>query len=162
MPFSNRCVLYGHRFLVRWQTIDHQMQRFLRRYISCLSKSTNDSPNGAVKRGRLTWTSSRRQRATEKQLAETHGVLARRRTNAHGVLSNTLMEKACSWRDDGVSIKALQRNYGRSVLLRSPGQLLELLQRKAERAGGVRMSQDARQLKTSRTIMPPIASRRSP
>ena len=130
-----------------WQAI-RRLQRHLDRQRRA-NNPENYNPDGTVKKGRKVWQSSRRQRATEARLRHLHGQLARKRANAHGVLANGLLTQACGWRDDGVSIKALQRNFGRSVGMRAPGMFLTLVHRKAERAGGARIRQDARVLKTS-------------
>lgn len=74
---------------------------------------------------------------------------ARRRANAHGHDLNKLLSVARTWRHDGVSVKSLQRNYGRSIGARAPGRFMSELERKAERAGGKSLVQNARQLKTS-------------
>lgn len=108
----------------------------------------NFSGNGQALPGKK-WTVSRSQRNTEKILVRIQGTLARQRKNSQGVLSNHLISHAASWRDDGVSVKALQKRYGKSIGARAPGSFLELLTRKAERAGGSRIKQNARVLKTS-------------
>ncbi len=67
---------------------------------------------------------------------------------AHGRDTNFLLSKPWVWRDDGVSPKALQGRYGRSVSVCAPGHLISEPTRKAERAGGQRQIIDVRQLKT--------------
>lgn len=110
----------------------------------------NFAANGQVKvKVRLKWLTSRSQRNTEKVLVRVQNTLARQRKNSQGVLSNDLMAHARSWRDDGVSVKSLQKNYGKSIGARAPGMFLDLISRKAERAGGSRIKQSARVLKTS-------------
>ena len=108
----------------------------------------NFAANGQALRGKK-WHTSRGQRNSEKTLARVQGTQARQRKNSQGVLSNHLMAQAASWRDDGVSVKSLQKNYGKSIGARAPGMFLQLLTRKAERAGGSRIKQNARVLKTS-------------
>ena len=60
-----------------------------------------------------------------------------------------MLAQAQRFRHDGVSIKSLQKNYGRSVGARAPGRFMSELKRKAERAGGDSSSVNVRQLKTS-------------
>jgi hypothetical protein len=108
----------------------------------------NYDQRGRAKRGR-TWVVSRRQRQTEAQLRGTLGTLVRVRKNSHGRMTNHLLSKALAWRDDDVSLRSLQKNYGRSVGSRAPGMFMESLKRKAARAGASRRPQDSRQLKTS-------------
>jgi hypothetical protein len=83
------------------------------------------------------------------QLATAQARTAALRKNAHGRDINHLLSQARSWRHDGVSVKSLQKNYGRSVLARAPGYFMSELKRKAERAGGKSLAQSARELKTS-------------
>lgn len=56
------------------------------------------------------------------------------------------MSHARSWRNDGVSVRSLQKNYGKSIGARAPGSFLTLLTRKAESAGRTRRVQNAREL----------------
>lgn len=130
-----------------WQAV-RRLQRHIDRQRRA-GNPENFNADGTVRKGRKTWTRSRRQAASEAQLSRLQGKLARHRANAHGQLTNSLISKARGWRDDGVSVRSLQRNYGRSVTMRAPGTFLSLLQRKAERADSARISQDARVLKTS-------------
>jgi hypothetical protein len=71
------------------------------------------------------------------------------RRQAHGRDINMLLSQALTWRDDGVSPKALQKMYGRSISVRAPGHFMSELARKAERAGGQRQIIEVRRLKTS-------------
>jgi putative transposase len=108
----------------------------------------NFDEQGRAKRG-CSWTKSRRQVETEGRLRTLQSSLAERRNNAHGRDINNLLSKARSFRHDGVSVKSLQQNYGRSIGARAPGRFMSELQRKAERAGGSSTNIDSRQLKTS-------------
>jgi hypothetical protein len=71
------------------------------------------------------------------------------RKQSHGQDINNLLGQARVWRDDGVSPKALQKMYGRSISVRAPGTFMSALTRKAARAGGQRQVIDVRRLKTS-------------
>jgi hypothetical protein len=62
--------------------------------------------------------------------------------------TNFLLGRVRTWRDDGVSPKALQKRYGRSISVRAPGHFTSELTRKAERASGQRQIIDVRRLKT--------------
>jgi hypothetical protein len=64
-------------------------------------------------------------------------------------LTYKLLSKALHWKDDGVSSKSMQRNYGKSTGKCAPGMLMSTLTRKAERAAGSRTIIDIRSLKTS-------------
>ena len=109
----------------------------------------NFNADGTVKRGCRNWVASMRQRKVEPQLANLQRQEAVIRRASHGRLVNMLLTQARHWKDDGVSPKALQRRYGKSVGKRAPGFLMSELKRKAERAGGSRTLIDVRNLKTS-------------
>lgn len=104
---------------------------------------------GRAKRGARPWAVSARQRQVEARLAAAQTHAAECRANAHGRDINELLCKARRFRHDGVSAKALQKMYGRSVGARAPGRFMGELQRKAERAGGDSIAVNVRQLKTS-------------
>lgn len=108
----------------------------------------NYDAQGRAKRGR-SWVASARQRVTEARLRALQARTARQRANAHGRDINLLLERARHFRHDGVSVKSLQRNYGRSIGARAPGHFMSELQRKAESAGGNSSSVNVRHLKTS-------------
>ena len=135
------------------QVVAPQKQiRVLQRRIDRQRRAANPGnflASGVARKGARNWVTSRRQRSSEKSLERIQSTLARQRKCSHGVLSNELMSHALSWRDDGVSVKSLQKNFGKSVGARAPGAFLDALTRKAERAGGERTEQNARVLKTS-------------
>lgn len=108
----------------------------------------NFDEKGRARRG-CTWKASTRQQATQAQLRAAQAHTAEKRANAHGRDINALLSRARSFRHDGVSVRSLQKNYGRSVGARAPGHFMSELKRKAERAGGGSSSVNVRQLKTS-------------
>ena len=129
-------------------------QKIIRRLQRKVSRQTlannpeNFDENGRAKRG-CKWIRSARQRETENQLLALQAQTAARRANAHGRDINNLLGRARAFRHDGVSVKSLQKNYGKSVNARAPGRFMSELERKAERAGGASKSINVRQLKTS-------------
>jgi putative transposase len=108
----------------------------------------NFDEKGRAKNG-VKWVKSTNQRQTESRLRSVQAHTAEKRINAHGRDINMLLGKARSFRHDNVSVKSLQKNYGRSVGARAPGHFMSELERKAERAGGSSKSINVRQLKTS-------------
>ena len=112
-----------------------------------------NNPDNFDKKGRaksgVKWVRSKNQRETEAKLRSTQTHTAKKRNNAHGRDINNLLDKARSFRHDNVSVRSLQKNYGRSVGARAPGRFMSELLRKAERAGGSSKSINVRQLKTS-------------
>jgi transposase len=130
----------------------HDEIRRLQRHIDRQRRANNPAnyhPDGRAKKGCRNWVRSLGQLKAERRLAEMHRYEADVRRQAHGRDTNFLLSKARIWRDDGVSPKALQKRYGRSVSVRAPGHFMSELTRKAERAGGQRQIIDVRQLKTS-------------
>jgi hypothetical protein len=124
-----------------------QLQRQLDRQRRA-NNPMNFDAQGRALRGKR-WVSSKRQAGVENQLRDLQARTARQRANAHGRDINRLLERARHFRHDGVSVKSLQRNYGRSIGARAPGRFMSELQRKAESAGGNSSSVNVRQLKTS-------------
>ena len=108
----------------------------------------NFDEKGRVKRG-VKWVKSKKQLETQAKLRDMQTHTAEKRVNAHGRDINILLGKARSFRHDNVSVRSLQKNYGRSVGARAPGHFMSELLRKAERAGGSSKSINVRQLKTS-------------
>jgi hypothetical protein len=108
----------------------------------------NFDEKGRAKSG-VKWVKSKNQRQTQAKLRDAQTHTAEKRANAHGRDINMLLGKARGFRHDNVSVKSLQRNYGRSVGARAPGHFMSELGRKAERAGGSSKSINVRQLKTS-------------
>jgi len=109
----------------------------------------NYKPDGTIRKGRKTWNVSNRQKKDESRLTNMQRKEAATRNSSHGRLVNRFLTKARNWKDDNVSAKSLQKNYGKSVGKRAPGMLMSELTRKAARAGGKREAIDIRNLKTS-------------
>ena len=130
----------------------HAEIRRLQRHIDRQRRANNPDnyhPDGRAKKGHRKWVRSERQILAELELAELQRYEADVRNQTHGRDTNFLLSKAAVWRDDGVSPKALQKMYGRSVSVRAPGHFMSALTRKAARAGGQRQVIDVRRLKTS-------------
>jgi hypothetical protein len=135
-------------------TVDrpHAEIRRQQRHIDRQRRSNNPDnyhPDGRAKKGCRNWVSSQRQILAERKLAELLRYEADVRKQSHGKDINNLLSQARVWRDDGVSPKALQKMYGRSIGVRAPGNFMSALTRKAARAGGQRQVIDVRRLKTS-------------
>lgn len=144
-PLRLRGTYYG---VHRPQALIRRLSRHIDRQRRA-NNPDNYETDGRCKKGARVWHVSRRQRAAERQLTEHARHEAAVRKNAHGRLINQLLSQARSWRDDGVSPKALQKCYGRSVSVRAPGQFMTQLERKVERTGGNRKVIDVRVLKNS-------------
>jgi hypothetical protein len=130
----------------------HAAIRVLQRQVDRQRRANNPDnfhADGRVKKGYRKSVASQRQILAERKLANLLRYEADVRKQAHGRDINMLVSKALIWRDDGVSPKALQKMYGRSIGVRAPGHFMDELARKAERAGGQRQIIDVRRLKTS-------------
>ena len=95
----------------------------------------NYNPDGTVKKGARSWRRSARQKRVEAKLAELHRKQAAHRRSLHGQLANSILRLGDVVRLEKLSYRALQQSFGRSVGMRAPGKLVELLKRKAESAG---------------------------
>jgi len=130
----------------------HKHIRILQRQIDRQRRVNNPgnfNADGTCKKGAKKWIKSNRQIQAEYELKELQRVEAAMRKTAHGTLANTLLTKASIWKDDGVSPKAMQALWGKSISVRAPGILMNALERKAERAGGERVIINVRTLKNS-------------
>ncbi len=58
------------------------------------------------------------------------------RKTLHGQLANQILSVGVHIKTEKLSYKALQKNFGKSVGVRSPGMFVDMLQRKAASAGG--------------------------
>jgi len=92
--------------------------------------------DGTAKRGPGKWVRSRRYEARRKELAETERVLAARRKQSHGGFANRVLAMGDTIHTEDVSYRSFQKNFGRSVKVRAPGMQMQIIRRKAERAGG--------------------------
>ncbi len=81
---------------------------------------------------------SRRQRQTEKRLAENSRKEAAHRKTVHGQLANQFIAHGVVYKTEKLSYRAFQKRWGLkgSISIPAPRLFLSLLTRKAERAGG--------------------------
>lgn len=106
----------------------------------------NYDAKGRPLKGRLVWQKSKRYLARAAELADLERRLAAGRKADHGNLANRILRQGATVRLEALSYRAFQKNFGRSVKLRAPGMFVELLTRKAERAGGAVVELDTRRL----------------
>jgi len=113
--------------------------RRIQRAMDRSRRSTNPdnyNPDGTVKPGRKRWNRSERYKRLAAQRAENERRLAAERKRAHGELSNRILALGTTVRTEKLSYRSFQKNFGRSVKVRGPGMLIDMLRRKAESAGG--------------------------
>ena len=97
----------------------------------------NYTEKGEIRKGiKLVWNNSNQYFKTKNRLAEIQRKQAAHRKSLHGNLANRILSQGNQVKTEKLSYKSFQRNYGKSVGFRAPSMLVEMLRRKAERAGG--------------------------
>jgi hypothetical protein len=107
--------------------LQRQMDRQLR-----AGNPGNYDERGRVKKAgkdRLKWKQSKRYLATRRRKAERERRLAAHRKSLHGKLAHEIVAVGNTVTTEKVSYKAWQKQFGRSVGLRAPGMLIEILRR---------------------------------
>ncbi len=95
----------------------------------------NFNPDGTAKRGAREWRFSRRYVYTRAQLAELHRQQAAHRKSLHGQMVSRVLAQGNVIKLEKLSYRAFQRQFGKSVGFRGPGQFVSHLRRKAGNAG---------------------------
>lgn len=91
---------------------------------------------GKIKKGSKKWHQSNQYQAWQVKLSELQRKMAATRKAAHGRLVNQVISMGATIKTEKLSYQSFQKNFGKSVGFRAPGLFLEILRRKAERAGG--------------------------
>ncbi|MDD2677409.1 MAG: hypothetical protein PHP75_08105 [Methylacidiphilaceae bacterium] len=131
----------------RWK----ETRRILRR-MDGSRRSTNPEnydTEGRVKRGVKRWVRSERYKRRLRDLAETERRLAAARKTAHGNLANRILAQGKTVKGEKLCYRSFQKNFGRSVKVRTPGMWVERIRRKAESAGGGLLEIDPRKTRLS-------------
>jgi hypothetical protein len=113
----------------------HRAQRHLDRQHRTNSPECFNT-DGAHRKTRCGWLRSAAARRTGHRVAEQHRSLAEHRKTLHGQLANRLLGHGGDVACEKINYVAWQKNFPRSVRDRAPGQLVEIMGRKAESAGG--------------------------
>ena len=113
----------------------HNLQRKIERQRR-QSNPQNYLPNGKIKNGRHKWKKSNKQKENESQLRNLYQIVSSHRKSLQGKLINETLRMGNNFKTERVSRKWLQKNFGKSVGMRSPGMFVSGLRRKAESAGG--------------------------
>ena len=101
------------------------------------TKSESCNEKGKIRKGiKLVWSNSNQYFKTKNRLAEIQRKQSAHRKSLHGNLANRILSQGNQVKTEKLSYKSFQRNYGKSVGFRAPSMLVEMLRRKAERAGG--------------------------
>jgi hypothetical protein len=120
-------------------TPDTRKKRRLQRKMDRLRRATNPDncdEKGRIKKGRLHWKESKRYQATRRQHANTERKLAAHRKSLHGYLAHRIAQVGTTITIEKTSLKAWQKQYGRSIGFRAPGLFLAHLTRIVAKTGG--------------------------
>jgi putative transposase len=126
--------------------------RRLQRAMDRSRRATNpecSNPNGTYRKGTKIKVRSAGYKRRLQRRAETERRLAATRKKEHGELANTILGLGTLVKTEALSYKAFQKNYGRSVKVRAPGEFIDRLNRKAESAGGKLIELNSRCLRMS-------------
>jgi putative transposase len=92
--------------------------------------------NGTAKKGKRPHKKSNRYKATARKKREIERKQAAHRKSLHGQLVNRTLRLGKDIKTEKVSVKAWQKNWGKSIGFKSPSSFQSELIRKAENAGG--------------------------
>lgn len=96
----------------------------------------NYNQNGTAKKGKRHFKKSNRYKATARKKREIERKQAAHRKSLHGRLVNQTLTLGKDIKTEKVSVKAWQKNWGKSIGFKSPSSFQSELIRKAESAGG--------------------------
>ena len=125
-----------------------RLQRQADRSVRATNPQCFDERGRWIQGQRITTVSSRLKKLRI-QIAEIERTLQATRRNEHGQIVNHLLRQAKNWQTEGLSYKAFQKMFGKSVKNRAPGYFINHLKRKAESAGGRVVELNTRKLKMS-------------
>ena len=97
----------------------------------------NYNPNGAIKKNVKHWHLSKAYLRTRQKIAELHRRQAAHRQSLHGQTVNRVLAQGDTFKLEKLPYRAFQRQFGKSVGFRAPGQFVSHLKRKAVNAGAV-------------------------
>src|SRR5271157_615943 len=95
----------------------------------------NYNRDGSIKEGKKEWHFSKRYISSREQLAELYRKQAAYRKSLHGCQVNRILALGNVIKMEGLSYRAFQKRFGKSVGFRGPGTFVAFLRRKAENAG---------------------------
>ncbi|MFB2934356.1 zinc ribbon domain-containing protein [Aerosakkonemataceae cyanobacterium BLCC-F154] len=106
---------------------------------------------GTIKKGCKTWNNSRNYQKIRTAKANLERKLAAHRKSLHGKLVNEILALGNTVKLEKLSYKSFQKNYGKSVGKRAPGEFVSRLKRKAESADALVMEFSTKTTKLSQT-----------
>jgi hypothetical protein len=96
----------------------------------------NYNPDGTIRKGRKTWTKSKREQKVEDTLADIHRAMAAFRKSLQGALVHRVLRMGNRWVSEKVSKQAWAKFYGRSIGHKAPGMFETRIETLAEASGG--------------------------
>ncbi len=93
----------------------------------CRLQRRANNPDGTINRDKKTWHTSGRQCKTRTKLHELGHKQAAHRHSLYGKLVNQIMRMGAVIQLEKLSYRVLQRRFGKSVGMRTPGMLVEQL-----------------------------------
>jgi hypothetical protein len=108
---------------------------------------------GKVKKGFQKWNRSKRYLKTQAKKAEIQRRQQEHRKSLHGKLVNEVIRQGNHFKMEKVSVKAWQKNWGKQIGYKSPGEFQSRLVRKAESAGGQVDKLSCQETKLSQTCV---------
>jgi len=107
---------------------------------------------GTSKKGCNKWIFSKKYQIMRLQNLELYRKMAETRKSAHGNLANKILNIfGKTIKTEKLSYKSWQKNFGKSIGFRAPGLFVDILSRKAERAGGEVIEFNTRKTALSQT-----------
>jgi transposase len=134
------------------QKVIRKLQRQLERGRRA-NNPDNFNPNGTVKKSYKQWKKSNRYKATASKKREIERKQAAHRKSLHGRLVNQTLALGKNIKTEKVSVKAWQKNFGKSIGFKSPASFQSELIRKAENAGGTVLMFSTRKTALSQTCL---------
>lgn len=113
----------------------------------------NFNSNGTVKKGKKRWDNSNRYKRTASLKCQIERKQAAHRKSLHGKLVNETLTLGKNIKTEKVSVKAWQKNWGKSIGFKSPSSFQSELKRKAENAGGTVLMFSTRYTALSQTCL---------
>lgn len=113
----------------------------------------NFNPNGTIKKNIKRWNKSKRYQKTAAKKREIESKQAAHRKSLHGKLVNKTLKLGKNIKTEKVSVKAWQKNWGKSISFKSPSSFQSELKRKAENAGGTVLMFSTRKTALSQTCL---------
>lgn len=113
----------------------------------------NFNPNGTIRKGSKLWNNSNRYKKIVAKKREIERKQAAHRKSSHGKLVNQTLKLGKHIKTEKVSVKAWQKNWGKSIGFKSPSNFHFRLKRKAENAGGTVLMFSTRYTALSQTCL---------